>query len=187
MNHRYIKTVDELVKLDLQNCYSRYAKPQTVSLPNVGNIELPNKKLEQSLNIILVGKPVIASFMGISEKTLKRWFVKYPDLPIQREQYRCYALTNYLIIWGMQKQLDKLDSKLVKKARYIVMSELSGVTLEHYMKYYVYKSQYRDETNKTRLRTKKYYNKTVNRVVSTVRDQFYLKWGVNTDLEGHIH
>ena len=188
MGYEFIKTVDELILLDLQNCYFRHWRPSIVPSPDAGGtvIGLLHSKLMKSPNIILVGKPVIAAFMGVSEKTLKRWFVKYPGLPVQREKYRCYALINNLIIWAIQSELDKLDSNLVKKAKYIAMSEQHGVCLEHFMKNYVYKSQYRDEPNKSRLRTKKHYKKTVDRVVSMVKTQMHLQWSALTDLDGNI-
>lgn len=65
---------------------------------------------------LLVGKPVIAAFLGISEKTLKRWFLKYPDLPVVREQYRCVALTNHLMLWKIAQELDRLP-KIILRGR----------------------------------------------------------------------
>jgi len=88
------------------------------------------------LDKLLIGKPVIAAFLGISEKTLKRWFLKYPDLPIMRQQYRCYAVTNYLMLWKIAHDLERLPKSQFEAARARVVSETAermGVTKKHYL------------------------------------------------------
>lgn len=91
-------------------------------------------------NKLLVGKPVIAAFMGISEKTLKRWFVKYPDLPIERTQYRCYALTNNLMLWKVYRELEKVPESCIAAANDRIVTNLAtfyDVSKKFYLDHYV--------------------------------------------------
>lgn len=150
----YIKTTEELQKLDLHNCYTRHGV------------------IDRAFNKMLVGKPVIAAFLGISDKTLKRYLNeshKCHDIPVQRGQHRCIAITNDLLIWSINSELNKLDSALVEKAGYIAAAEFLRISFEHYMKHYVYASQCRVETNNRRLRTRCYYAKTVNKAVNLIK------------------
>jgi len=163
MDKRRINTIEELYRLNLQNCYARHGV------------------LDEARNKILVGKPVIASFLGISEKTLKRYFKedhKLHDIPILRDQYRCLAFANDLFIWLITSELNKIENKLVEKAHYIAMADFLDVTFEHYMEHYIYQSKSLKEPNKSRLRTKKYYSKTIDKVVQMVKTRMTLTSGI---------
>jgi hypothetical protein len=120
MEIKSVRTIDEVVNLDIQNCYVRH-----VSFDENGT---PSEKLKQALGIFLIGKPVIAGFMGISEKTLKRWFDKYPDLPITRGGHRCYALSDKILWWIQEKQLDKVRYKRGKQWN---KTKKASLNLEH--------------------------------------------------------
>lgn len=166
MECKLIKTVDELNNLNLQNCYARHLSSFDVN-------GLPNYKVVDFKDKVLVGKPVIAAFLGISVKTLKRYFNevhKCHNIPVQREQYRCLALSNHLIFWQVTCEINKFDSRIVDKAQNIAHAEILGVSLKYYMTYYVYD----DLPHLDRLRTKKYYKKTVDKIVNLTRFQMYL-------------
>lgn len=122
------------------------------------------------LDKLLIGKPVIAAFLGISEKTLKRWFLKYPDLPIMRQQYRCYAVTNYLMLWKIAHDLERLPKSQFEAARARVVSETAermGVTKKHYVATYVTQSRYGLEKPNEYLRIRQtgHYRKTVEKAM----------------------
>ncbi|WP_224982728.1 hypothetical protein [Geomonas agri] len=159
-----VKNLAELDDLGLRNFYH-----VTDLLSNDG---FPTATLYNALGKLLVGKPVIAGFLGISEKTLKRYLNqdhKLNTIPIVREPHRCLSTTNILLLWLIELELNKIDETLVEKARCIVTAQHLRVSLEHFMEHYIYGSQYRIEPNNNRLRTRKYYKKTVDRVVSLVR------------------
>ncbi|HAR38570.1 MAG TPA: hypothetical protein DCS09_08400 [Porphyromonadaceae bacterium] len=160
----FIKTQSDLDEYKLRNFYNINTL--------ITNDGYPTDILIQSLDKILVGKPIIAGFLGVSEKTLKRYFKedhKLNSIPIVREQYRCLSVTNYLLIWIIDRELEKIDNKLVEKARCVVTAQHLRVSLEHFMEHYIYSSQCREEPNTNRLRTKRYYRKTVDATVGLVR------------------
>lgn len=119
---------------------------------------------------VLVGKPIIAAFLGISEKTLKRWFKKYPELPVLRTTHRCYALTNNLMLWKVAGELDRSSESLLRAARsqmYANIASQTGVTKKYFIETYVTKSRYTLENQRPhkRLRHKRFYRKTIDRTI----------------------
>jgi hypothetical protein len=117
-------------------------------------------------NKLLVGKPVIAAFMGISEKTLKRWFVKYPTLPIERTQYRCYALTNNLMLWKVYQELEKVPESCIAAAYDRVVTNLAAflhVTKKFYLDYYVRRRNPDHPFLRTRVFRIRHYRTTVDK------------------------
>ncbi len=124
MKIRFLNNADEVVKLGIQNCYSRH-----VSFDEHG---VTNAMLIQSLNIILSGKSAIAAFMGVSTKTLTRWFVLYPDLPITRNGYRYLSSSNDLLWWYMKKDIEKFYHRPKQKSKRLnnAAHRLASITLE---------------------------------------------------------
>jgi hypothetical protein len=123
---------------------------------------------------LLVGKPVIAAFLGISEKTLKRWFLKYPDLPVIRQQYRCFAMTNDLMLWKIAQDLDRLPQSQLEAVRARMIfekAERMGVTQKHYVATYVTQSRYSLETPVSHIRIRRtgHYRKTVDKALKLLR------------------
>ncbi len=119
---------------------------------------------------LLVGKPTISAFLGISEKTLKRWFKKYPELPILRCQYRCYAITNELMLWRIRQHLRKLLPSQFDAAYYRIVSDRAehmGVTLNHFVAMYITQSRFIVEPPivHKRLRKTGHYRKTIDRTL----------------------
>jgi len=135
---------------------------------------------------LLVGKPVIAAFLGISEKTLKRWFVKYPDLPVIRQQYRCYAMTNHLMLWKIAQDLDRLPKSQFEAARAKMISDAAdfmGMTQKHYVATYVTQRRYRIEKpiDYMRIRRTGHYRKTVEKAIKLLRLFHKLSRGERSD------
>lgn len=123
---------------------------------------------------LLVGKPVIASFLGISEKTLKRWFLKYPELPVIRQQYRCYAMTNDFMLWKITQELQQLKKSHFEAAHARMISDAAafmGMTQKHYVATYITKSRYRVDkpVEHIRIRRTGHYRKTVDNTLKLLR------------------
>ena len=116
----------------------------------------------------LVGKPAIAAFWGISEKTLTRWFKRYPELPVIRHPYRCYTVTNVLMLWKITQDLKKLPPSQFDAVFARIISEkaeLLGVTRKHFVETYITKSRYNggDGITQKRIRKTRHYRKTVDK------------------------
>lgn len=123
---------------------------------------------------LLVGKPVIAAFLGISGKTLKRWFLKYPGLPVIRQQYRCYAVTSDLMLWKIARDLDQLPPSQFEAARARIISDQAkrmGMTQKHFVATYVTQSRYKIATPVThkRIRRTGHYRKTIDKTLKLLR------------------
>ena len=99
--------------------------------------------------------------MGISEKTLKRWFVKYPTLPVIKSGYRCLACTDWLMLWSVAMQLDEVPENLIYQAK----ADSMGMSIEEYMARYVYQTVYPDGIGSQGKRKDhpKYYRKSIER------------------------
>src|SRR6056297_2950880 len=75
---------------------------------------------------LLVGKPIIAGFLGVSVKTFKKWFVVHPTRPVIRTQYRCYAFTDNLMLWKVAGELDKLRPSHFEAARSTLIGDIAA-------------------------------------------------------------
>lgn len=119
-------------------------------------------------NKVLVGKPVIAAFMGISVKTLKRWFVKYPTLPVERAQYRCYALTNNLMLWKVYRELRKMPDSCIAVANDRIATNYAafmGVTKKFYLEHYIRRYDPNHPFLRARIYRARHYRKTVEKAL----------------------
>lgn len=119
-------------------------------------------------NKLLVGKPVIAAFLGISVKTLKRWFVRYPNLPIERAQYRCYALTNNLMLWKVYRELRKMPDSCIDAANDRIATNnatFMGVTKKFYLEHYIRRYDPDHPFLRARMHRTRHYSKTIERAL----------------------
>jgi hypothetical protein len=182
MEYQKIKSIDELPEIlgILSTSLKRWFKNYPFG---------KHSDCQDIKNKLLLGKPVIAAFMGISEKTLKRWLVKYPDLPIERTQYRCYALTNNLMFWKVKRELQKVKSSHIAAANDRIVTNLAtmmDVSKRFYLDHYI-RDYYPDHPFlKLRSHHTRCYAKTVNKVLklfylsrslleSSVRSMWYEK------------
>ena len=107
-----VRSPAEVKSLDVACCCS-----QSFSFDGDGN---PHPKLNKALGILISGKPAIAEFMGIGTETLKKWCVKYPDLPIRHHGrgHNCSALSCNLLWWYSRKLLTEYENKKNKRDFY---------------------------------------------------------------------